>query len=127
MALGEKALRGARNDALLLCSHTEFGKRGEVIADRSCAHFDKRKCIAVVTDQIQFTFGTATRRAVPRYKNISKLPQIQICKRLAPYARSLFACAIGRIYGFAFVMLTAARLPANDLVRERGKSGRSLR
>src|SRR6266850_7131788 len=76
-ALGKKSLRRANHDALLFPGHTKFRQRWRLLSDCARSNFHKGKCIAIVTDQIQFALY-ASRRVIPRYKNVPVPPQIPI-------------------------------------------------
>ena len=78
MALGEKTLRGARDDTLLFRGYAEFGKRGKLVANRARAHFDERERFAVVPNQIQLALRAAARQVVARDELIAQLSQMPV-------------------------------------------------
>ena len=113
--------RAVRDNMLLFCSVTEFGKRGEPAADAAHTHFDESKCIAFVADQIEFALGAAAGSAVARDENIAKLAQIRVGVGFAANASPLFTSSVGGVDDFVFIAQTVARLPANALISKRGE------
>src|SRR4029077_306384 len=77
VALGEKALRGAYDHALLVGGDAQLRERGEFFARGSCAYFHEGERFAIVPDQIDFALGAAGHE-VPRDKNVAMLAKIPV-------------------------------------------------
>ena len=126
VALGEKALRGACDHALLVGGDAEFGKGGEVIAKRARADFDEGQGFAVVADEVKLTFDAA-RRVVAGYEDITVPAQIPVGVRFAANAGA--TCGVFALRERIIVVFAEALAggPADELehtVGEEGHNGR---
>ena len=114
VALGEESLCGAGDHTLLVSGDAEFGKRGEVVAQRARADFDKGQGFAVVPDEVELTFNAA-RRVVTGYEDVAVPAEIPVGVCFAANtgaARGVFALRERIIVIFA---KTLARGPVDEL------------
>jgi len=85
VAFGKEALRGADHNALLFLRYAEFRQRGGVFFHRARANFDKRQRLAVVANQVRFTFDSS-RHVAFRNEHLTWSAQVPICISLAAHA-----------------------------------------
>jgi len=87
MAFRKKSLCRSDEHVLLVSRNAQFGQSCVLFAFGSRSYFDECQRRAVVTDQVNFTFGSS-RHVVPRHKNISMPSQIPVGVSFAAHARS---------------------------------------
>ena len=114
VALGEKTLRGAGDDALFIGGDAEFGQRGEFFAERARADFYEGQDFTVVADEIEFAFDAA-RRVIARDEDVAVAAEIPVGVGFAADAGTaggVFALGEGIIVIFAQAF---ARGPVDEL------------
>jgi len=127
-ALGEESLCGAGDHALLVSGDAEFGKRGEVVAQRARADFDEGQRFAVVADEVELTFDAA-RRVVAGYEDVTVPAQIPVGVRFAANAgatRGVFALGLRMIVIVAEAFACGPADQLEDTVGEEGHGASSI-
>jgi hypothetical protein len=77
VAVGQKALRGADQDALLGRGNAQLRKGSGIFAEGARPDFDEREGLSVVTDEIKFSFD-ALGHVIFRDKNIAVAAEIPV-------------------------------------------------
>jgi hypothetical protein len=103
VTFGDEALRRADYEALFVGGNAEFGKRGELFAERASADFDEGQRFAVVAHEIEFALY-ASWHVITRNEDVAVAAKVPVGVGFAPNAGTaggMFALGEGIVVIFA--------------------------